>query len=464
MSLKQLQVKMEVKPSMKKLAICIPTYQNGEYIEDRITEEMKFYIENNISLYIVDSSEDDRTKEVVEKYKADYSNLYYIRFPSDMHSNAKVYQIYQKAGKEIPCDYIWVRSDALWCHERLLKVIMTYLEEDYDFLLTTPAGAVFEKGIYETHDIQGFFEERAWQTCLYGAMIVNVNSILVGADWSYLENRYLVPDRINFSHVCMYFERLKQLKNPHLLVMDLPQFLYCGRKKIFSTWHKEIFDLWLKRWPNAILSLPDSYENKLVAIRNFGINENYYKPAFLRTIKKQGIFTREAFKKYEKEIEAYSGVGSEVFLQVLNEKVTSIEKNDYRSNEYKALKEFVEACERIVIYGCGKRATRYAEYLIAIDEDFDAFVVSTDQEAKSKNHCLSHKVVAADTYDFSDDVGIVLGLNSQYQTEVITRLMEMGIDASRHVFAYPNPVSYIGRIWQVLDARLEFCGKQNQMD
>lgn len=117
--------------------------------------------------------------------KKKYSNLFYCRFSADNHSNEKVYRIFQMAGEEIDCDYLWVRSDVLLCDKFFLYSLMYYFEKEYDFIFTITQGKEY-KQIIETHD--------------------------------------------------------KQLS----------------------------LELWLEKWPAALNSLPDEYNNKLEAIQAFG--------------------------------------------------------------------------------------------------------------------------------------------------------------------------------------------------
>ena len=76
-----------------KLAICIPAYNNSEHINDILIEELPFYRDNNFFLYILDSSEGNAIKNLCSKHVTENDNLQYFSFPSDIHSNRKVYHV-----------------------------------------------------------------------------------------------------------------------------------------------------------------------------------------------------------------------------------------------------------------------------------------------------------------------------------------------------------------------------------
>ena len=67
---------------MKKILVCIPTYNEKENIE--ILCKKIFSLKKNINLLIVDDNSPDKTYEIVEKLKFKYKNLFLIRRKSKM--------------------------------------------------------------------------------------------------------------------------------------------------------------------------------------------------------------------------------------------------------------------------------------------------------------------------------------------------------------------------------------------
>lgn len=403
---------------MVKIGVCIPTYQKPELVADVLCNELALYHNLGFALYVFDSSIDDNTKNIVEQYQEKFDDLFYFRFPDSMHSNEKVYRIFQMASDHIiSCEYIWIRSDAMLCHKNFLRELVNYL--DYDIIVTASQGIV-KKGIRAVQNYQVFFEEYAWQLCLFGAVILNVNRMIRNADWLYLSSKYLVEQHINFSHVCFYFEQILKVKNCRILTIDLPEALYHGnKKKIFSTWYSDFFDLWLVRWPDTINCLPSYYKNKIKAIRLNGVCGKYngiYNFLYLRHLAKDNIFTIEVFRKYRDRLRKYSGIDENYFKAIVG-LVPLPDDEEYLTEEYNKLSEFVCKFPSIVIYGCGRRASRYVRYFIHKNIDFEKFIV-TERE-RNVHSFMGHEVVSRDDYEFTGRTGVVLALHPEYQIEVM---------------------------------------------
>lgn len=413
---------------LPKLAIFIPTYNNPSYIKDILEDELPHYKSNNIDLYIMDSSERDETKKLVSDYQDGSGNLCYIRVTTDMHSNRKVYMAYQMAGTEIPCDYMWVRSDATRASRTLLEALPFYLSKGYDFIVTSYEGA-YPKGIWETSNPQVIFDEYCWRLCLYGTAILNVKRMLLPADWDYLEKKYLRDDRINFSHTTFYFEQMLRTEAFHALVMGLPPILYhLTSKKKKSSWHRDIFKMWLEIWPNAVEALPDYYERKLEAIRDFGINVHYYYMPMLRRLATEGILTPEVCEKYKERIIKYANMPWKNFYDAahgLPSENDNVGQEAYYAPLFREM--FRDNYNRRFIYGCGKVAKRRAEIFQENNISFDAFVVSQREEAERVGTFMGHDVVVVDDCSFSDACGILLALNRDNQKEVVELLRKKGL-------------------------------------
>ena len=423
-----------------RLLVAIPTYNNPDYIKEILDTEFKKYHIRDMALCIADSSEGDGTKELIEEYQKEYDNLYYYRFPSDMPSNVKVYQLYQMTSDELACEYFWMRSDALRADPILLNALPYYMSQGYDMILTNYAGD-WERGIWQTSDLQKFFQKYAWMCCLYGEAIVNVNSMLKDADWEYLTERYLRVDRLNYSHVCMYCERLLEIQEhtgkAKILIMDITKGLYWGTpKKTRSTWHKDIFLMWLVYWPNAIEALPDYYLNKIDAIRFWGKNEIYYTDRYLAELELQGILNWNVFLEYKECMEKYSGVPIERFCKAASgEYRDNLPDWPANSEEYQKLDAFAKQYKQIAIYGCGRKATRYYAHLKQKGHSIQCFIVSDDKMNENSAELFNHKVVCFSEFSLDCNTGMVLALSRQYQEEVYPQITERNFQDN--TFAYP---------------------------
>lgn len=420
---------------MAKIGIFIPTYQQSKLVKDVLDNELELYCELEFNLYILDSSIDDKTKELIFLYKKKFSNLFYLRFPSNIHPNMRVYHAFQMAKEGlVDCEYLWIRSDAMLCQEFFLRSLVSYLK--YDLIVTTPQ-TENKKGICIVRDVQRFFVEYACQLCLFGGVILNVARMIATADWAYLSRKYLVRQHMNFSHVCFYFEQILKVKNCKILVFDLPERLYYNNpKKKMSSWKKDVFSIWMDYWPKSINNLPAYYKDKLQAIRRLGLcgkDDGIYRFTFLEQLVKEEVLTLKVFDKYRERICRYSGVGENRFKAALH-LIPMRDADLYRTEEYKQLLAFVRQFPSLVIYGCGKWALRYVRYFQEQGVIFDKFIVTDDRNIPSVY--LEHDVIIRDAYEFKETTGIVLAMRPEYQMDVWPFFCERNME--NNVFTWPR--------------------------
>lgn len=436
-----------------KLAICIPTYQRPDFIDELLSNEISVYQKLAIDVYIIDSSNDDETREVVAQYKKNFTNIFYYKFPAYMHSNAKVYRIFQMTSEIIKCDYVWVRSDAYRCYLPIMSAIIKWLELELDIYVLHRRPRYKEDFSFIIKDPQELFEQCANTMSLYGATILNVNKMIVPADWNYLSERYLTDDRINFSHVAFYFEMALKTNGFKALVINVPgsMFYPTAKKRIVkSFWYKDSIKMWLHNWPNLIESLPECYASKEYVIKD--ATYEMFLPSTLKHMADIGILTDDIYSAYREDIKKYTDIPDGYFADAAGKKEFDILDRNvfYELRECRELLLFVKNFDNIYIYGCGIKGKRYAEYLKAFDVEFEAFVISDNDKASLIGEFLGHKVVGIDGLQLEDDAGIVLGLDAVNQAEVYPVLEKMNL--LDNTFSYPDSYAYIKYVKEELDS------------
>ena len=80
-----------------RLAVCIPTYNRSQIIQEFLETYINEYIYEKFDIYIYDSSEDRKTETLVREWMQYYTNLYYVSVDMKVHSNMKVYNIFKKS-------------------------------------------------------------------------------------------------------------------------------------------------------------------------------------------------------------------------------------------------------------------------------------------------------------------------------------------------------------------------------
>lgn len=79
---------------MEKIAICVPTFNRPLVIRELILKCCRYFENLDYDLYIYDSSDNDETWSVCKNLRLNYK-FKYIHADRKIHSNEKVYKIYQ---------------------------------------------------------------------------------------------------------------------------------------------------------------------------------------------------------------------------------------------------------------------------------------------------------------------------------------------------------------------------------
>ena len=105
----------------KKLMIGIPTKDHPEYMQYYLSRVLPDAEKNHVDIWVYESSEDDLTKQIVEKKKKEgYQNVFYKRYPPEIAYWKKLKDIYVGSGYE----YVWLCGDGL--------VIELAMYQDYE--------------------------------------------------------------------------------------------------------------------------------------------------------------------------------------------------------------------------------------------------------------------------------------------------------------------------------------------
>ena len=399
---------------MEKIVICIPTFNRPLVIKELIVKYGEYFEKLGYDLNIYDSSDNDETQQICYNLGLIYK-FKYIHMSKTIHSNTKVYRIYQDKDLLENYNYIWIWSDSIrWSENILYKIKNT---KDFDFVVLNHRDKenVGDR-IYESP--QNLFEDAAWQMTLYGATIVNTNTILKNIQWEKYENKYLTPDCINFSHVCFYFERMRKLRSPQIMHYSInTNELMVSSLKGESGWYKDIFFIWWECWYNAVNKL-DGYYNKGVVIKKLGRLSGYFTAKGMIILRIDGKYSLNVFVKYFMRIKRVTDVSlCKMFLIALMPKKLAFY---YINLNYKKLiihiKKLSRKYSRLYIYGCGSYARVVANKFNDWGIYFDGFCVTK----KECNHFMGKEVVQYSPLLLKDkNVGIVLGMNNNNSCQVL---------------------------------------------
>lgn len=363
-----------------KLALCIPTYNRPAIIQELCEQSILQYLDFGMDIYIYDSSEDDRTKDIVSKYQSEYSHLFYCRIDSSVHSNEKVYMILQKNSYVKEYEYIWICGDALRYSTNVLSKIGSAMNQKFDFIIVDAMDD--EKiGSKEYTKKNEFFHDCAWYMTLYGATLIRTETVLRDADWKFLIEKYLGSDTLYYSQVGFYFEQLAKLDTFHAIhiAKEHPHDMWTSVLKKRSGWYEQSFDVICKNWVNTIYALPDIYTAKQEVARKLG-NYTIFKDVCLLDLKENHIYTLKTFFQHFSQFK-YVTDHSRLYLfltAVMPKQFTPyvVCTKHVNRNMCKKMKRFAAGYEHIFLYGAGIYGKYYAENLEKSNIHFTGFAVT----------------------------------------------------------------------------------------
>ena len=276
----------------KKLALCIPTYNRSERVTE-LLQDLSGMTDDNFSIHIFDSSEDGKTKDVVEKYTDKY-HVEYTFMEGISHSSQKFFRIYESMAAS-STDYVWLMNDHSVFNRAALSAIFEALAEDGDFYLLDVRCPEFS--VTDFKNLDDFLLRAAWQLTYCGAGIVKRERFLEGVNWSDMGRKYLMPETREYSHMGFYFERASQLANPKLKQVGLLRDSMLDRMRYDKpAWQLDKFRICTQCWHETLMRLPDAYTQKEKALKTM---DSWYLSKFsLMELKEDGGYGFFSFLRY----------------------------------------------------------------------------------------------------------------------------------------------------------------------
>ena len=281
-----------------RLLVAIPTYNRPEIMKEFCDKYLLAHYDAGIDVYIYDSSENDDTSDIIEKYRKRYENLSYFRMNSYISSNKKIYMIFQRYMWKMDYDYIWLCGDALRYTEKAFNKIRSYLAEGFDLIVTDIMNCE-HLGIRNYEDAQVLFDDCAWYMTMYGGVILKTETMLNNVSWNELEKKYLSFDTQYYSQIGLYFEqilKIKEFKAVHIELDETEGFQSNLKKN--NGWYEKRIDILCSNWVNTVYALPDYYKNRDVTIKKLGRFSDAFSYRSIYLLKRDKIYNYSKFRQY----------------------------------------------------------------------------------------------------------------------------------------------------------------------
>lgn len=305
-----------------KMAVCIPTYERPEIVEDVLQHCAGVYRRYGLDVYYYDSSRDDRTKEVIESYqKAGYDNLHYIWVDPEVPLTVRPYkfeQAFKMTGIRKEYEYMWYLRDRCWCEEKTLRLIHRAMAEEHDLIFMDVGHPDETKELLICNDADAFYHRCGDYATSMDTVIYNVKAMLKDDfNMEKFLQKYNGECRLYFPHFILIFEQLAKKKKPDICLLSGKNMGIVHSRKGRSGWNDERLKIWAKCWVQANEVLPECYTDREDIIkRTASFPWILGDVNLLAELHDKGILTPEYFEEIKENWKKVSDIPVQVLRKI----------------------------------------------------------------------------------------------------------------------------------------------------
>lgn len=351
------------------VCICIPTKNRAEMVKEVLEYTQSYYVNYNLKVIYFDSSENDDTHNIIEKYRVfGYGNLVWKHMDSNMCLDRKTFEILSKDEDVQNAEYIWLINDSIAIYQDALAAITEIIEKKYD-LIRLPAAGDGKKEDFICNDVDEWFQVCSKGMAHMASTIMRSTLLKANPDWEQLYDKYIVSDIIGdeiheyFFTIGLYLEQIAKLKRfSGIMIGKRMQWRRDSPcKKGRSYWNNIVIDVWARSYCETILRLPDCYTNKEDVIRcSDNIVYGRFERQSMIEYRRNGLLTEEIALKYKKYWGMVSTLSFAEIVRIASSSEEELE-DQYGSRrfDYGAWEENVEKFEKklkgkpIIVFGAG---------------------------------------------------------------------------------------------------------------
>lgn len=329
----------------KKVLIVLPTINHAEIVEEWLRIYEKNSKNHRFKVLVIDSSKDDKTKNICDKYAA---YVRWERFKSYGPSNSlkemddKVIYGFLKSEAE----YVWLTSDARvpnvdFCYDiieetindkvDLMHFFYTGSKMNSDYVTRHPERkkvnliSNVEAINYDRNDLDEFFLDFFWSISTYGISIVKKN-LIQKKYVNHIRNTY---SGLSFLYPAMIFDCLNNQDSMKCKVINHGCFIANKLRKV-NTWKAsgDAIKVYSEHVVKVIEALPKFYNtNKKTVISEFAINCTHMTYNDIISWRKLGYYNFKEFWKYKKYIRRVAEKNNLIMFWISIKPIDSFKKN-----------------------------------------------------------------------------------------------------------------------------------------
>lgn len=239
---------------MKKLAMCLVTYNRPKHIRedlDIIAQPTKEY---GIDIYIYDGSTDMRTEHVVTQFRdKGYDHIHYFHTEKQLSTTESMIQRCEDALHMPDAEYVWFCGDKFIVRPEHYAKILEYIDKSYD-IITIYGFAL--KGTRKFNRVSGYADYAMVPITLWGANIIKKKLI---EPYSVREE---VDKTLSFCIQSVYLQAIAKCEEFKGVVIDVGNRVNVwSRYQTPSASHSSMWSEWVVTWYRFIESLPEDYDD-----------------------------------------------------------------------------------------------------------------------------------------------------------------------------------------------------------
>lgn len=419
------------KEHKNRIAFCIPT--KNRYL---CMKELLEYLEDKkdicpMDIFIYDSSDDDKTKELARKfeyhggemtyidmgdYQGNIDNQYGIRF------SMKLYQIYKDFVGVDKYDYVWLSGDGVrFCNEILERIY--YMQKSYamitivDKICNNYNEEMYEIKEKEYMSAETYIKYNTVANSLSGAILINTG-ILKKLDWKEVYLWCSDEKLCSYVHIKLYSELACKVDNFEAIVLNYDNAITTSVFKTDVGWRKHFLQVTVDGWRNIIEDLNVTTGTKEY-IWNYICTNIKIDKDFLLRLRVWNVYNKECFEKYEDYIT--NCVTETEAKEILDTPIEEL--NAWYEASKKRLDTLCRKHSKILIYGAGLYAKIWYSVLYNLNIKVAGFIVS--DKDKNPSELLELPVRTFDEIKNDlNDTGIVIGISKEKATGIKERLLQ----------------------------------------
>lgn len=242
------------------LCIVIPTFNRAAFLDQCLAFAVEAIGDHAVPICISDNCSSDNTAEVVKKWLAVYPLIRYSRNDDNMGPDRN-FEVALKMGQ---ADFVWLLGDTYRITPACVDHLIASLSgctQGPDVVVLNAAGRVTDVPSTVFTDANQLLTRLGWHmTCM--SSLVYKRDVLAKAP-------YVRFRSTNFIQVGIIFEAIENRPFAVEWVADQSVYGINIAGVIKESWRARVFQVWVERWSNFVMSLPPSYTltTKLACIK-----------------------------------------------------------------------------------------------------------------------------------------------------------------------------------------------------